>query len=69
MNGIIKQSGCKDIYKQIEGITKWKEISPLEFLIANYTQDESCKWDEINQCSICMCELWDNIQDSADLGD
>ena len=43
-------------------ITNWREISPLEYYMKVKSQDESAKWEEINKCAICMCEVFDEIQ-------
>jgi len=36
-------------------------MAPLEFYVSVKAQDPSAKWHEINKCSICMCELYDDI--------
>ena len=70
MNGILNTTQVPPAsHSQVKAITKWKEVSPLEFFISNYSQDPSCKWDQINRCSICLCELWDEIADSEDIGE
>ena len=38
-------------------------ISPLEFFVSCRAVDDTAKWDDLNSCSICMCELWDDITD------
>ena len=48
--------------KRAAELTKWREISPLEFYISVKSQDSSAKWHEINKCPICMCELFDDIE-------
>ena len=70
MNGILNNNQVPAAnHAQVKAITKWKEVSPLEFFICNLTQDPSCKWDEVNRCSICLCELWDEITDAEDIGE
>ena len=54
-------------YKDVANFTSWKHISPLEFYVSSKAKDNSSKWDEINSCCICMCELYPNILDSENL--
>ena len=36
-------------------------MSPLEFYNTVKSQDFSAQWHEINKCSICLCEVYDDI--------
>ena len=40
-------------------MTKWIETSPLKFYTDVRAQDSSAKWNDINKCALCMCELFD----------
>ena len=39
--------------QKVAQLTKWKEMSPLNFYTTIRAQDNSAKWHEINKCSIC----------------
>jgi hypothetical protein len=51
----------------VSQLTNWVEVSPLEFFIKSKAKDSSVKWEQINSCSLCMCELYEDIEDSPDL--
>jgi hypothetical protein len=36
-------------------------MSPMEFYNTVKSQDFTVKWHEINKCSICLCEVYDDI--------
>ena len=38
-------------------------VSPMEFYLTCKAQDNSSKWEEINSCCICMCPLFDDIDE------
>ena len=47
-------------------LTAWIEISPLELKLSIETQvanGEKVDFDKENLCSICFCELYDNLKD------
>ena len=48
-------------------LTEFQFISPLEFFLTSKRLDSTCKWEEINTCSLCMCELFEGIDDSTEL--
>ena len=52
--------------QRVAQLTKWKEMSPLEFYSTVRNQDAGAKWHEINKCSICQCELYDDIMINED---
>lgn len=52
-----------DIHRKLKEITNWEEIGPLKFYLNIKSQDNKAKWEEINKCSLCLCELYEDIQD------
>lgn len=51
----------RDTHKKLLEITNWEEIAPLKFYQQIKSQDNLAKWEEINKCSLCLCELYDDI--------
>ena len=49
-------------FQEVQKLTDWREMSPLEFYNTVKSQDHSAKWCEINKCSICLCEVFDDIE-------
>ena len=49
------------IHKKLKEITNWKEITPLKYYLNIKSQDNKAIWEEINKCSLCLCELYDDI--------
>lgn len=39
-----------------------RKISALEYYMKALESDENTKWSQVNSCSICMCELYDEIE-------
>lgn len=50
----------------LHDLTGFQFISPLEFYLTSKRLDSTCKWEEINTCSLCMCDLFDDIDDTSD---
>ena len=48
-------------YAEQQKLTNYKETTAMDLYISVKSQDYSAKWDEINKCAICMCELFDDI--------
>lgn len=51
--------------QRVAKLTKWKEISALDFYLAARDQDKNAKWCDINECPICKCELFE-VEVTAD---
>lgn len=49
-------------YATIKALTQWTEKTPIDFYISVKSKDYSAKWTQINRCSICMCEIFDDIE-------
>ena len=41
-------------------------MAPLKYYLDIKALDKFAKWNEINKCSLCLCELYDNINDDED---
>ena len=39
----------------------------MEYYITCKESDATCKWDELNSCRICMCPLYDDIDEGDEL--
>ena len=50
-------------YSGVYSVTNWVNISPMEYYLTSVNIDPTCKWEEINSCSLCMCPLFDTIED------
>ena len=53
-------------YQQLQSVTSWVLISPMEFFLTCRAMDSSCKWDEINNCPLCMCPVFDEIEQESE---
>ena len=42
---------------------------PLEFYLKSRAADSATRWHQINNCSICYCELYDDIQEDESVKD
>ena len=56
-----------DKYAELQKLTGWKDISPMEFYLTSLQFDPNFKWEEANKCPLCMCELYDVPEESKDL--
>lgn len=48
-------------FGEVSRLTQWEETAPLKFYMQVKSNDSSAKWDEINKCSICQMELFEEI--------
>ena len=53
-------------YSKIRETTKWQMVSPLEYYVSCRAVDSTAKWEDLNSCAICMCELWEDLPDEKD---
>jgi hypothetical protein len=56
----------RNILKKLKELTNWDEIAPLKYYKLIKSQDNLAKWVEMNKCSICLCELYDDIEDDEE---
>lgn len=70
MEGIKTPHGFTEVveYSKVCQTTKWQMISPLEFYVSCKAVDATAKWEELNSCRICMCELWEDLEDTGNDG-
>lgn len=65
MNGIqVSPPAAGFDYQDLYDVTKFIYISPLEFYITSMAADPTAKWDQLNSCTVCMCELFEDIDDT-----
>jgi hypothetical protein len=56
----------KNVMDELKNLTKMEVMAPLKYYLDIKSVDNSAKWNEINKCSLCLCELYDDIIDNED---
>jgi len=62
----LRMEDNRNILKKLKELTNWDEIAPLKYYKLIKSQDNLAKWEEMNKCSICLCELYDDIEDDEE---
>jgi hypothetical protein len=48
-------------------LTNWVEYTPLSYFYDNKAPDKNLKWEQVNSCAVCMCELFEETEENLKL--